>query len=170
MSLSRPVTRRRLVAIGASLASAALLAGCGFKLRGVGSLPALPPLSLEGDTTSALARALEAQLSRQGTQVADDAPWRVTLGTPTVENRAIGSEGRASREHELTMSVTVSVQQRANDAYALNNEAIATSTRIRVNNDDLLNRQSLLEEATQALARRLAERIIERLGRLEAPA
>ncbi|MCP1314364.1 hypothetical protein BIS12_08540, partial [Halomonas sp. 707D7] len=81
MSLSRPVTRRRLLAIGASLASAALLAGCGFKLRGVGSLPALPPLSLEGDTTSALARALEAQLSRQGTQVADDAPWRVTLGT-----------------------------------------------------------------------------------------
>ncbi|MCP1327968.1 hypothetical protein BIS11_14615, partial [Halomonas sp. 707D4] len=69
-----------------------------------------------------------------------------------------------------TMSVTVSVQQRANDAYALNNETIATSTRIRVNNDDLLNRQSLLEEATQALARRLAERIIERLGRLEAPA
>ncbi|WP_447556125.1 LPS-assembly lipoprotein LptE [Vreelandella sp. EE22] len=163
------LTRRHLLKLGSVAASAALLSGCGFRLRRADSIPTLPPLSIEGATATPLAQELENRLSRQGTVVAPGAPWQVTLGTPAVDNRPLGSDGRASREHELTMSVSVSVQQRETGAYALNNAVITTSTRIRVNDDDLLNRETLFEEANQTLTHQLVRRIIERLGTLEAP-
>ncbi|MFG6667411.1 LPS assembly lipoprotein LptE [Halomonas sp. HNIBRBA4712] len=163
------LSRRRLLALGGAAATAALLVGCGFQLRSADSLPTLPPLSLEGDTSTPLTRELESVLTRQGTEVTANAPWRVTLGAPSVENRALGSEGRANRDHELTMRVTLSVQRRQDNAYVLNNEVMSTSTRIRINDDDLLNREALLEEANLTLARQLARRIVERLGTLEAP-
>ncbi|WP_447928814.1 LPS-assembly lipoprotein LptE [Vreelandella sp. EE27] len=163
------LTRRRLMALGAAAVTAASLAGCGFQLRGADSLPTLPALTIEGETATPLARELESQLTRMGTNVTPGAPWRVTLGTPRVENRALGSEGRANRDHELTMRVSLSVQQRDTSAYALNNAVVDTATRIRVNDDDLLNRETLLDEANQTLNRQLAKRIIERLATLETP-
>jgi LPS-assembly lipoprotein len=60
------------------------------------------------------------------------------------------------------------VQQRDTGAYALNDATVATSTRIRVSDDDLLNRETLFQEARQTLTRQLAQRIIERLANLEA--
>ncbi|MGD7651499.1 hypothetical protein, partial [Ralstonia pseudosolanacearum] len=95
-------------------------------------------------------------------------PWRVTLGSPALQDRRIGGESRSSREHELTLSTTLSVQQRTTNAYALNNAALSTRTQIRVNDDDLLNRETLFQEAEQALTRQLAQRIVERLANLEA--
>ncbi|WNL40902.1 hypothetical protein RN347_09665 [Halomonas sp. PAMB 3264] len=166
--MSTLYTRRRLLALGSVAVSAALLAGCGFRLRREGTLTSLPPLSLEGDTSTSLARELDTLLTRQGTDVTPGAPWRVTLGTPVVENRSLGSEGRANRDHELTMRVTLSVQRRENGAYALNNDIVSTATRIRINEDDLLNRELLLDEAKQTLSRQLAQRIVERLATLEA--
>ena len=50
----------------------------------------------------------------------------------------------------------------------LNNATITTDTRIRVSDDDLLNRETLFQEAEQTLTRQLAERIVERLANLEA--
>ena len=132
-------------------------------------MPRLPALSIEGDDNSALAQQLRTRLQQLGTEVESGAPWRVTLGTPSLQERRIGTDGRASREHELTLSTTLSVQQRETNAYALNNATLATSTRIRVSDDDLLNRETLFQEAEQTLTRQLAQRIVERLANLEAP-
>ena len=60
------------------------------------------------------------------------------------------------------------MQQRETNAYALNNATLSSSTRIRVSDDDLLNRETLFQEAEQTLTRQLAQRIVERLANLEA--
>ncbi|MEA2119341.1 hypothetical protein [Halovibrio sp. HP20-50] len=164
------MNRRRFLTISltASIAaSAVLLSGCGFHLRGQASLPTLPTLSLEGDTNSAVAQQVATRLQQLDTQVVADAPWRVTLGTPVLNERRLGGDGRASREHELTLSTTLSVQERATNAYHLNNVTVETNTRIRVSDDDLLNRETLMMEAEQALSRQLSQRIIERLANVE---
>ena len=81
--------------------------------------------------------------------------------------RRLGGDGRASREHELTLSIRFSVQERANNAYHINNEALSTSTRIRVSEDDLLNRETLMREAEQTLTQQLSQQIIDRLAYVE---
>ncbi|KFC50927.1 MULTISPECIES: LPS assembly lipoprotein LptE [unclassified Halomonas] len=162
------MNRRRFLILSTAASVAVLLSGCGFRLRGSESMPRLPALSLEGDDNSALAQQLRTRLQQLGTEVTSGAPWRVTLGTPSLQQRPIGTEGRASREHELTLSTSLSVQQRDTGAYALNDATVATSTRIRVSDDDLLNRETLFQEAQQTLTRQLAQRIIERLANLEA--
>ena len=167
MKQTNVLTRRRFLATSTAFA-AVLLSGCGFRLQGTESMPQLPPLSLEGDDNSALAQQLRIRLQQLGTEVRPGAPWRVTLGTPTLQDRRIGGESRSSREHELTLSTTLSVQQRTTNAYALNNAALSTRTQIRVDDDDLLNRETLFQEAEQTLTRQLAQRIVERLANLEA--
>lgn len=168
MKQTIPLTRRRFLATSIAASAAVLISGCGFRLRGTESMPQLPPLALEGNNSSALAQQLRSRLQQLGTEVSAGAPWRVTLGTPSIQERRIGGESRSSREHELILSATLSVQQRETNAYALNNETLSTSTRIRVNDDDLLNRETLFQEAEQTLTRQLAQRIIERLANLEA--
>ena len=169
MKPAQPITRRRFLALSIAASAAVLLSGCGFHLRGTESMPRLPALSIEGDDTSALAQQLRTRLQQLGTEVESGAPWRVTLGTPSLQERRIGTDGRASREHELTLSTSLSVQQRETNAYALNNATLSTSTRIRVSDDDLLNRETLFQEAEQTLTRQLAQRIVESLANLEAP-
>ncbi|MDN6322102.1 MAG: hypothetical protein L0J73_05425, partial [Halomonas sp.] len=66
-----------------------------------------------------------------------------------------------------TLSTSLSVQARASNAYHINNATVSTSTRIRVSDDDLLNRETLMMEAEQTLARQLSQRIIERLTYVE---
>lgn len=161
------MNRRTFLTASIAASAAVLLSGCGFRLRGTESLPTLPTLSLEGNTNSAVAQQVASRLQQLGTQVTADAPWRVTLGTPALIERRLGSDGRASREHELTLSTTLSVQERASNAYHTNNETLSTDTRIRVSDDDLLNRETLMMEAEQTLARQLSQRIIERLTYVE---
>ncbi|HAA44093.1 MAG: hypothetical protein XD36_1789 [Halomonas sp. 54_146] len=165
--MNRRTFLTRSITISIAASAAALLSGCGFRLRGRDSLPTLPTLALEGDTTSAVAQQVAIRLQQLGTQVVAGAPWRVTLGTPALIERRLGGDGRASREHELTLSTTLSVQERASNAYHLNNVALTTNTRIRVSDDDLLNRETLMMEAEQTLARQLSQRIIERLANVE---
>ncbi|MGM0542668.1 MAG: hypothetical protein ACQERP_02150 [Pseudomonadota bacterium] len=160
------MNRRSFLATSMAASAALLLSACGFRLRGTGSMPNLPPLTIEGDTQSAMARALATRLEQQGNAAGGNAEWRVTLGTPRLDERRLGGEGRASRDHDLTLSSTVSVQRQGDNAYLLNGETLSVSTRIRVNDDDLLNRESLFSEAEQTLNRELAERIIERLSSL----
>jgi LPS-assembly lipoprotein len=159
--------RRTFLTTSIAASAAVLLSACGFQLRGTDSLPTLPTLSLEGDTNSAVAQQVAARLQQLGTQVTADAPWRVTLGTPALIERRLGGDGRASREHELTLSISLSVQERANNAYHINNSTLSASTRIRVSDDDLLNRETLMMEAEQTLARQLSQQIIERLNYVE---
>ena len=161
------MNRRTFLTTSIAASAAVLLSGCGFHLRGTGSVPDLPALALEGDSNSATAQHLRTRLQQIGTEVTPSALWRVTLGTPSMLQRRIGSDSRSSREHELTLSTTLSVQQRDTNAYALNNATVAVSTRIRVNDDDLLNRETLFQEAEQVLARQLAQRILERLAYIE---
>ncbi|WP_235039530.1 LPS assembly lipoprotein LptE [Vreelandella profundi] len=161
------LTRRRFLATSIAASAAVLLSGCGFQLRGRDSLPTLPTLALEGDNNSAVAQQLTTRLRQLGTQVEPGAPWRVTLGAPSLVERRLGGDGRASREHELTLSISLSVQERASNAYHINNSTLSSSSRIRVNDDDLLNRESLFAEAEQTLARELSQRIIERLANVE---
>ncbi|MCH4813510.1 hypothetical protein [Vreelandella neptunia] len=161
------MNRRKFLTLSIAASAALLLSGCGFRLRGSESLPTLPPLALEGDTNSAVAQQVATRLQQLGTQVTAEAPWRVTLGTPTLIERRLGGDGRGSREHELTLSTSLSVQERASNAYHINNATLSTSTRIRVSDDDLLNRETLMMEAEQSLSRQLAQRIIERLSYIE---
>lgn len=161
------MNRRTFLTASIAASTAVLLSGCGFRLRGNESLPTLPTLSLEGNTNSAVAQQVAARLQQLGTQVEVGAPWRVTLGTPSLSERQLGGDGRASREHELTLSTSLSVQERASNAYHINNATVSTSTRIRVSDDDLLNRETLMMEAEQTLARQLSQRIIERLAYVE---
>ncbi|NYS62590.1 hypothetical protein [Vreelandella salicampi] len=149
-------------------ASVAMLGGCGFRLRGSDSLFKLPAFILEGDTRSAVAQSLQTQLDATGAGVREEnAPWRLTLDTPELSERRLGAAGRGSREHEFTLSTHVSLQQRSNNAYVLNNERVSTSTRQRINDDDLLNRDVLMSEVRRDLSQQLAQRIIERLATLE---
>ncbi|MCD1587429.1 twin-arginine translocation signal domain-containing protein [Halomonas sp. IOP_14] len=161
------MNRRTFLTASIAASAAVLVSGCGFRLRGSESLPTLPPLALEGDTNSAVAQQIASRLQQLGTQVAAGAPWRVTLGTPVLTERRLGGDGRASREHELTLSARLSVQERASNAYHINNETLSTDTRIRVSDDDLLNRETLMMEAEQTLARQLSQQIIERLTYVE---
>ena len=161
------MNRRTFLTASIAASAAVLLSACGFRLRGTESLPTLPTLFLEGDTNSAVAQQVAARLQQLGTQVTAGAPWRVTLGTPALIERRLGGDGRASREHELTLRTTLSVQERANNAYHINNATLSTSTRIRVSDDDLLNRETLMMEAEQTLSGQLSQRIIERLAYVE---
>ncbi|MFN2410628.1 MAG: hypothetical protein ABR539_10050 [Halomonas sp.] len=161
------MNRRTFLATSMAASAALLLSACGFRLRGAGSMPNLPPLALAGDTDSDLARQLTNRLEQQGTQLSDNGEWRVTLGSPRLDERRLGGEGRGSRDHDLTLSTTLSVQRREDNAYLLNGETLSTSTRIRVNDDDLLNRDDLFREAERSLNRELTERIIERLSALD---
>ncbi len=161
------MNRRKFLTLSIAASAALLLSGCGFRLRGSESLPTLPPLALEGDTNSAVAQQVATRLQQLGAQVTAEAPWRVTLGTPALIERRLGGDGRGSREHELTLSTSLSVQERASNAYHINNATLSTSTRIRVSDDDLLNRETLMMEAEQSLSRQLAQRIIERLIYIE---
>ncbi|MGE6608677.1 hypothetical protein ACQKE4_19530 [Halomonas sp. NPDC076908] len=161
------MNRRTFLSASIAASMAVLLSACGFRLRGSESLPTLPTLSLEGNTTSTVARQVASRLQQLGTQIEAGAPWRVTLGTPSFIERRLGGDGRASREHELTLSTSLSVQERESNAYHINNATLSTSTRIRVSDDDLLNRETLMLEAEQALARQLSQRIIERLANVE---
>ncbi|MGO2243592.1 MAG: LPS-assembly lipoprotein LptE, partial [Halomonas sp.] len=132
------MNRRTFLTTSIAASAAMLLGGCGFRLRGPGSMPTLPTLALEGDNNSAVAQQLKTRLRQLGTQVESGAPWRVTLGTPRLVERRLGGDGRASREHELTLSISLSVQERASNAYHMNNATLSSSNRIRVNDDDLL--------------------------------
>lgn len=161
------MNRRTFLSASIAASMAVLLSACGFRLRGSESLPTLPTLSLEGNTTSTVAQQVASRLQQLGTQIEAGAPWRVTLGTPSFIERRLGGDGRASREHELTLSTSLSVQERESNAYHINNATLSTSTRIRVSDDDLLNRETLMLEAEQALARQLSQRIIERLANVE---
>ncbi|WNK19115.1 LPS assembly lipoprotein LptE [Halomonas piscis] len=162
------VSRRAF--LGAALgASAALgLGGCGFHLRGRESLPTLPPLALEGNTQSDLGQALARLLQARGSGLSDSAPWRLTLSGVDMHSRRLGGTDRGSREHRFTLEARVSLQQRHDQAYVWNRESFSTELSQRVNDDDLLNRDVLIDEARQQLAQQLARRIAERLASLEA--
>lgn len=152
-----------LYALAAGALAPLLLGGCGFQLRGSEMPAKLPELSLAGDTESGLAREFTAQLKQAGSGVSAQAPWVVTLGTPRLEERRLGGEGRASRDHELTLHTSVALQSRSDNTYHLHTETLSTSTRIRVNDDDLLNREALFSEARDQLEKQLAQKIVTRL-------
>ena len=158
----------RLTLIAGMAASAAMLSGCGFQLRGTQRQRNIPPIALEGDTRSLVARNLMVELNNLGNGVDDKAPWRMTLSSPTLEQRRLGGEDSGSQEHEFTLKIRVSVQERSSGGYALNNQMLNVTSRQRLNDDDLLNRESLIEETRLTLSRRLAQRIVERIIALEA--
>lgn len=161
-------TRRALIGATLGTSAAVLLGGCGFHLRGRNGLPTLPLFTLEGQSQSDLGQALQRQLERYDSGTSANAPWRLTLGNVDMRSRRLGGDGRGSREHEFTLSVRVSLQQRDNQAYVWNRKTLSRSVRQRVNDDDLLNRDVLINEARRQLADQLARRISERLASLEA--
>lgn len=160
--------RRAFIGAALTASAAVMLSGCGFQLRGRDSLPTLPAFALEGDTQSNLGQALAQLLRTRSGGIRDDAPWRLTLSAVEMHNRRLGGDGRGSREHEFTLEARVSLQQRDNQAYVWNRKSISTATRLRVNDDDLLNRDVLINEARQQLSRKLATRIVEHLASVEA--
>jgi len=167
MNPQRP-GRRAFIGAALTASAAVMLNGCGFHLRGRDSLPTLPAFALEGDTQSDLGQALAQLLHTRGSGIREDAPWRLTLSAVEMHNRRLGGDGRGSREHEFTLEARVSLQQRETQAYVWNRESISSATRLRVSDDDLLNRDVLIDEARRQLSKQLAERIIEHLASVEA--
>lgn len=160
--------RRAFLSAALTASAAVMLSGCGFHLRGHDSLPTLPAFALEGDTQNDLGQALSQLLNTRGSGISSDAPWQLTLSSVEMHNRRLGGDSRGSREHEFTLDARVSLQQRTDQAYVWNRKSISTATRLRVNDDDLLNRDVLINEARQQLARKLATRIVEHLASVEA--
>ncbi|NOG32195.1 hypothetical protein HLB35_11285 [Halomonas sp. TBZ9] len=158
----------RLTLMTGMAASAAVLGGCGFQLRGTQRQRHIPPIALDGDTRSLVARNLTVELNNLGNGIDEEAPWRLTLSSPTLEQRRLGGEDSGSQEHEFTLEIQVSVQERSSGGYALNNQTLSVISRQRLNDDDLLNRESLIEETRLTLSRRLAQRVVERISALEA--
>ena len=157
----------RLTLMTGMAASAAVLGGCGFQLRGTQRQRHIPPMALEGDTRSLVARNLSVELNNLGNGLDEEAPWRLTLSSPTLEQRRLGGEESGSQEHEFTLEIQVSVQEQSSGGYALNSQTLSVISRQRLN-DDLLNRESLIEETRLTLSRRLAQRVVERISALEA--
>ncbi|WP_346798542.1 hypothetical protein R5M92_05840 [Halomonas sp. Bachu 37] len=160
--------RRELLRNGLAAGIAALtLGGCGFHLRGNEQNHRLPALTLTGDTTSPFAREFRASVEFSDVELRADAPWVVTLGTPRLLERRLGADDRASNEHELSLEVEIALQARDTGAYHLHPSLLRETTRLRLSDDDLLNRETLISDAVDELSQRLARRALERLANIE---
>lgn len=160
--------RRHFLRLTLMAASAAMLSGCGFQLRGTQRQRNIPPLALAGDTRSRVASNLMAELNTQGNGVDNNARWRLTLSSPALDQRRLGGEDSSSQEYEFALEMHISVQDSITGGYALNNQPLRVISRQRLNDDDLLNRESLIEETRLTLSTRLSQRIIERISSIEA--
>ncbi|WP_104201899.1 LPS assembly lipoprotein LptE [Billgrantia saliphila] len=148
---------------GASLA----FAGCGFRLRGFDdSGPVIDQIALAG-VDSEFLRMTEEHLIAAGTRVHDDAPLVLNLGEETVRERSLSVLDSGSRELEITLALPFSVQRRRDGAFHLQQQRLEASTRISVNDDNLLAQDDLREEAHQELRREALRQLLERLRALE---
>lgn len=160
--------RRHFLQMTATLAGLTL-SGCGFQLRGRQANQTLKAIQVEGNRSSTLYRALERRLvADQAKHATSSEPpaWQLSLGADKFETRQIGS--RMSNEYRLSLSVPITVQERGSGKIALDSTSISVSTSTHMDDNALLNRDIIEDNARHQLTRQLAERIVERLRLIDA--
>lgn len=143
-----------------------VLAGCGFRLRGVGSpVLALDSLALSG-ADSELLRLAGERLEAAGTRLDDDADLVLNLGNETIRERQLGVLDSGTQERELELSAPFSVQRRRDGTYLLDQQRLEVTTRFTVSEDNLLSNQDLRDEAMQQLRQQAVQQLLDRLRSL----
>lgn len=158
--------RRTLLSLALAGTAGLALTGCGFRLRGLDA----PSLSLDelavagGD--DALSRLVVDRLEAAGTRVHEAAPLVLNLGPETVDRRRQGVLDSGPRDEEMTLSAPFSVQRREDGAYLLDQQRLEVATRYTISDDDLLNRETLRDEALDELREAAARQLLDRLRSL----
>ncbi|HET8790932.1 MAG TPA: LPS assembly lipoprotein LptE [Modicisalibacter sp.] len=152
-----------MMATGVAMAS---LAGCGFHLRGQRE-----PLSFDRLTLVApigeLADYVRRELRNAEVALVGDAPLRVSLGPERIEEFVLTAGGSGSQEIELHLTAPFSVQRTRDGAYLLNQQWVEVTTTYLANDDNLLVRGDLREQALDDLRREAARQLLTRLRALE---
>ncbi|WP_108444574.1 LPS assembly lipoprotein LptE [Halomonas denitrificans] len=158
--------RRHLLRLGLAAGATLAIAGCGFRLRGYDQpLVSLDALALAGPET-ALRRLVARRLEGAGTRVDDDAARVLNLGNETFSERRLGGLDSGPRELELTLEVPFSVQRRADGAYLLDQQRLAVSERLTVNDDELLAQDAEREAVRERLRGEATRQLLDRLRAL----
>lgn len=159
--------RRHFLHLTFAASASLVLAGCGFRLRGLDKpLLSLATIRLTAVDTP-LVPVVRETLENAGTRITDEAPLRLNLGEEAfrADQRTFGSAG--SREIEMTLTVPFSVQRQHDNAYLLDQQQLDVSTHFSVSLDNLLAHDDLHEEARQRLRRDAASQLIDRLRALD---
>lgn len=160
--------KRKLLKTLLVLGAAALLAGCGFQLRGQAQLP-FAAAYVEGAEGSGLARSLRATLSSQGklADKAEGAPVRVRLGNEQRSKNILALSGSGKvKEFRLEYRVTLSAYD------AVGKELIVPSEIQLIRDFSYDDQQLLAKEAEEAALNRGMEQdalrqILKRLSYLQ---
>ena len=96
----------------------------------------------------------------------DDAARVLNLGNETYSERRLGGLDSGPRELELTLEVPFSVQRRADGAYLLDQQRLAVSERLTVNDDELLSQDAEREAVRERLRDEAARQLLDRLRAL----
>ncbi|MDI5934193.1 LPS assembly lipoprotein LptE [Halomonas kalidii] len=155
--------RRTLLHLGLAVGASLALAGCGFRLRGLGTPEAvLPELALAGPESD-FSRLTAERLESAGTRIHAGAPLVLNLGDEAIRERRLSVLESGPREVELELSVPFSVQRRSDGVYLLDQQRLEVSTRVTVSDDDLLSQDDILEETREQLRREAVNRLLDRL-------
>lgn len=158
----------RLLALGLLIA---VLAGCGFHMRGQTALPPeLERISISGlEPYEQLIISLSRYLRANGVEV-------VPEGTPEVANLrlsnlrqnreilVVGTDGRV-REYRLFTSVTMAMQEKEM-GLDLPSEVVVVRRDFLYNPDDVLGKAEEERVLREEMTRDLARKVLERLGSL----
>lgn len=164
--------RRTFLNLAVAGSASLVLAGCGFRLRGLDTpLLAMDTIALVA-SDSDLTPVVRETLENAGTRVRQDAPLRLNLGSESFREsqRTFGTTG--SREIEISLTAPFSVQRTSDNAYLLDQQRIEVSTNIQVSSDNLLAQDDMLAEARQRLRQEAADQLLDRLrplGERQAP-
>jgi LPS-assembly lipoprotein len=147
---------------GASL----VLAGCGFRLRGLDSPGSvIDEVTLTGPDNDLL-RLTEERLEVAGTRVHDEASRVLNLGMEEYRERRLSVLATGPREIEAFLTLPFSVQRRHDGAYLLDQQRIEVSIRFTLSDDNLLSQDDLRHEARTQLQEEAVRRLLDRLGAL----
>ncbi|WP_280548539.1 MULTISPECIES: LPS assembly lipoprotein LptE [unclassified Halomonas] len=158
--------RRTLLQLGLAAGASLVLAGCGFRLRGLDQpVVAIDALALSG-TESELARLVARRLESAGTRIDGQAERVLNLGPESFRERRLSVLDSGPRDLEMTLEVPFSVQRRADSAYLLDQQRLEVSERLTVNDDELLAQDDLREATRERLREAAVRQLMDRLRAL----
>lgn len=162
--------RRQLLGFSLTAAIALTLVGCGFQLRGLGDDALnLESLAIVGPGADSLfAEQLTKRLETQGTRVDPNAPLRLNLGAEDSFVRRDGVLDSGSRDETLVLTIPYSIQRSADSAYLVSRENLEATDYYTIEDDNLLSRDDLREDAVDRARSSAVRQMFERLRALSA--